>query len=88
MPERRASGLLRVGPLLSDLGGTFVRIAAGVFQRLSHRGVHPHLPRLELRALRDLLRQRVLEGIFHLTDRQAQAREMQIAMPGSRKGSA
>ena len=50
--------------MLGDFRCPFVEIAAGFLQRPGHRGVHPRLPGAQLRALRHLLRQRVLERIF------------------------
>ena len=49
--------------MLGDFGGAFVVVVTGILQRLGHGGMHPDLAGVVLRALRDLLCQRVLERI-------------------------
>ncbi len=66
MPARRAARLFRFGPVLRDLGGALVEVAARLLERLRHGGVHARPPLAQLRARGHLLRQRVLEGILDL----------------------
>src|SRR5215472_15766505 len=66
MPPRRVAGGTRLVPVLSDLCGALVKVATRLRERVRHRGVHAHAPFAQLRALRDLLGERVLEGVLEL----------------------
>ena len=66
MPSRRLAHGARLVPVLSDLSGALVEVATRLRERLGHRGVHLHAPLAQLRALRDLLGERMLEGVLEL----------------------
>ena len=57
----RAAGLL---PVMRQQRGALVEVAARRLDRARHRRVHPPAPLPQLRAQRDLLRQRMLEGVL------------------------
>ena len=40
VPARRTARVARLGPVLRDLGGALVEVAARLLERLRHRGVH------------------------------------------------
>src|SRR5262249_2242855 len=44
MPPRRVARDARLGPVLSDLRGALVEVAARLFERVRHRGVPPYTP--------------------------------------------
>ena len=50
VPARRAARVFRFGPVLRDLGGALVEVAARLLERLRHRGMHARAPLAQLRA--------------------------------------